>query len=189
MKTECRGQIHSRRANNIVALNKVIRDGSWTVPPAQAVRLIASVEECLILLYNWTFTVDPNVQKVRDTLFDTVLMIMANTRGPHFLREALLYSLVDLVFMFSCCDDTESRRNFLVLNGLQHRKTAFTATVVEAQRVVLAADIVNFHVDVIHSYAAKHDPDAMRPMLRTVLACLGVFAEQEALEHFCSHTW
>lgn len=190
MRAECRGQITSRSVQKVVMLANTLRDKRWTVAPAIAARLICSLEECLILALNWNIDKSASMDRLRNEVYDVALLVFANTRSPERLKDDLLAVMVDLVFMFKHDKKIErSRDSILLLLGLPRKPSHFTAPVLKTQRVIRTVDLINLHTDIIHSYCSKYAPSEIQHTLRSMLACLGVFAQQESIDHFNTHTW
>ncbi|WPK27391.1 hypothetical protein PUMCH_004778 [Australozyma saopauloensis] len=190
MKSECRGRIDANRVRNLTELTKVFRENKWVSQPHVALRLVASVEECLILAYNWRTENDKHLKAATEILYDAALISIERVKNKAVLGDGLLSILVNLVCMF--VDIKERDRTYFVLNrllGLSQNRNLFALLVTKNQRVVLVADLVIFNIDLIHCYCCKHNPSALQTVLRSVLFCLGIFADSEALDHFHSLTW
>lgn len=130
------------------------------------------------------------MERLRNEIYDAIVLVFANTRGPERMKDDLISIMVDLAFMFDDGMRREQLRDSIcLLLGLPQKKSQFSQLIVDTQRVVCTVDLINFHVDVIHSYCLKYVPNAMYKMLRSVLVCLGIFAQQESIDHFNTYTW
>lgn len=190
MKGECRGLIDAQRVSNLAVLTKALSEIKWSCVPSTSLRHVTVIVECLILVYNWKGNVSTQIQKLRDMLYEAGLVTSSQCKNPSTMTAHLLSILAELVLMFTAGNaEGLLRGSFLLLLGISQKKKLFAKRISESQRVIHTVDLINFQVDLMHSYCSKYNPSHLQEMLRSILACLGVFAEESALKNFEAHTW
>lgn len=190
MKGECRRTVDTSRVNNIVTLKNLIPSDRWCASPFKTATYIATIEECLILAYSWASEVTRHHMELKGVLLDTAHFAISYCKSPKVIKDYLLFILVDLVFMLRGNHAKDPMYDtFVRLLGLSDKKTYFTKSAIKSQRVIFTLDVINFHIDLIHSYCQKFNHSELKAILRSVLACLGVMASEDVIAHFSSLLW
>lgn len=190
IKSMCRGSIDEDVVKSINTVWKAVPKEKWCLTPLLTFRHILAFEECFIFASNWTGGCSgcPAMAELKASLFEMAIIAMSSCKKPRALKERFISTMIDLVFMFRVCSD-DYCCTFRLLLGVPGTRSRLSTTIDQKQRVIVPTDIVNFHVELIHRYCVTFNPESSKAMLRSVLACLGVFAEEEAIDHFESFDW
>lgn len=190
IRSYCFWQISPMVAEEIIRNCELVSKAATTLQASRAKVWVARLIEALLSLHAHQFELTRATLIVAHEVLNTILLVLAKSPSePNKLLNQLHFSLSQLVFQFS--RDSESGRldqNFF--NSLV-RIDRQTAEPLHASRLRLfcacLTEVVCQMVSIVHLFSTKRGLSGLSGPV--VHACLLVYGNRAALQHFALYLW